>query len=224
MLLFDILCLKHKIHDKLRRGVRLKGSSSFTKAVETQHKDTLTKCHSRVEPGIYLLVSINPNFVFGQDRFAEPSREDYFDFLVRCYFGEGKNLLLLCVQRAYLDLNRTLHGFASHSGAEGLRKQAHQCLATSVIKLKKIESSEQRFDLWHRKTCSEVRESHQQGIRCVRVIHGKGLGSPGKTPVLKDKVHRWLVQKAEVVAFVQAPPMQGGAGALVVLLQPFRAA
>ena len=69
---------------------------------------------------------------------------------------------------------------------------------------------------------SFIRESHQQGIRCVRVIHGKGLGSPGKTPVLKDKVHRWLVQKAEVVAFVQAPPMQGGAGALVVLLQPFR--
>lgn len=70
---------------------------------------------------------------------------------------------------------------------------------------------------------SFIRESHQHGIRCVRVIHGKGLGSPGKTPVLKDKVHRWLVQKAEVVAFVQAPPMQGGAGALVVLLQPLRA-
>jgi DNA-nicking Smr family endonuclease len=68
-----------------------------------------------------------------------------------------------------------------------------------------------------------IRESHSQGIRCVRVVTGKGLGSPGKAPVLKDKVHRWLVQKAEVVAFVQAPPMQGGAGALVVLLQPVRA-
>jgi DNA-nicking Smr family endonuclease len=66
-----------------------------------------------------------------------------------------------------------------------------------------------------------IREAHRQGIRCV--ITGKGLGSPGKAPVLKDKVHRWLVQKAEVVAFVQAPPMQGGAGALVVLLQPVRA-
>jgi len=67
-----------------------------------------------------------------------------------------------------------------------------------------------------------IREAHKQGIRCVRVVHGKGLGSPGKTPVLKDKVHRWLVQKSEVVAFVQAPPAQGGAGALVVLLQPAR--
>ncbi|OGB28676.1 MAG: DNA mismatch repair protein MutS [Burkholderiales bacterium RIFCSPLOWO2_12_FULL_61_40] len=67
-----------------------------------------------------------------------------------------------------------------------------------------------------------IRESHQQGIRCVRVVHGKGLGSPSKTPVLKDKVHRWLVQKSEVLAFVQAPRAQGGAGALVVLLQPLR--
>jgi DNA-nicking Smr family endonuclease len=65
-----------------------------------------------------------------------------------------------------------------------------------------------------------IRESHKQGIRCVRVVTGKGLGSPGKAPVLKDKVHRWLVQRSEVVAFVQAPPAQGGAGALVVLLQP----
>jgi DNA-nicking Smr family endonuclease len=69
-----------------------------------------------------------------------------------------------------------------------------------------------------------VRDAHKQGIRCVRVVTGKGLGSPGKAPVLKDKVHRWLVQKNEVVAFVQAPPAQGGAGALVVLLQPLRPA
>jgi DNA-nicking Smr family endonuclease len=67
-----------------------------------------------------------------------------------------------------------------------------------------------------------IRDAHKQGIRCVRVVTGKGLGSPGKTPVLKDKVHKWLVQKSEVVAFVQAQPAQGGAGALVVLLQPQR--
>ena len=67
-----------------------------------------------------------------------------------------------------------------------------------------------------------IRDMHKQGIRCVRVIHGKGLGSPGKAPVLKDKVHRWLVQKEEVVAFVQTQPHQGGAGAVLVLLQPLR--
>jgi len=52
------------------------------------------------------------------------------------------------------------------------------------------------------------------------VVHGKGLGSPGRTPVLKGRVQRWLVQKREVLAFVQARPAEGGAGALVVLLVP----
>ncbi|MDR2154780.1 MAG: Smr/MutS family protein [Burkholderiaceae bacterium] len=56
------------------------------------------------------------------------------------------------------------------------------------------------------------------GWRCVRVVHGKGLGSPGRTPVLKGKVHGWLAQKKEVLAFVQARPVDGGAGALLVLL------
>jgi DNA-nicking Smr family endonuclease len=64
-----------------------------------------------------------------------------------------------------------------------------------------------------------IREAHRQGMRCVRVVHGKGLGSPGKTPVLKGKVHGWLAQKAEVLAFVQARADEGGAGALVVLLK-----
>ena len=65
-----------------------------------------------------------------------------------------------------------------------------------------------------------IRDAHKHGIRCVRVVHGKGLGSPGKTPVLKSKVHSWLVQKNQVMAFVQAKPAEGGAGALVVLLTP----
>ena len=64
-----------------------------------------------------------------------------------------------------------------------------------------------------------IREVTRQGLRCVRVVHGKGLGSPGKTPVLKTRVHGWLVQKKEVLAFAQARPAEGGAGALVVLLQ-----
>lgn len=63
-----------------------------------------------------------------------------------------------------------------------------------------------------------IRHAHKSGWRCVRVIHGKGLGSPGKTPVLKNRVHSWLVQKKEVLAFAQARPADGGAGALVVLL------
>jgi len=65
-----------------------------------------------------------------------------------------------------------------------------------------------------------IRTAHKNGIRCVRVVHGKGLGSPGKSPVLKSRVQRWLVQKHEVLAFMQARPVDGGAGAMLVLLQP----
>ncbi len=64
-----------------------------------------------------------------------------------------------------------------------------------------------------------VRDSVAQQRRCVRVVHGKGLGSPGREPVLKGRVHSWLVQKQEVLAFVQARPAEGGNGALVVLLR-----
>jgi DNA-nicking Smr family endonuclease len=65
-----------------------------------------------------------------------------------------------------------------------------------------------------------VREAHRRGQRCVRVVHGKGLGSPGRQPVLKDKVQRWLAQRSEVIAFAQASATHGGAGALLVLLAP----
>ncbi|RQH09812.1 Smr/MutS family protein [Paraburkholderia dinghuensis] len=65
-----------------------------------------------------------------------------------------------------------------------------------------------------------IREAGKRGLRCVRVIHGKGLGSVGKEPVLKGKVRAWLVQKEEVIAFCQARAHDGGAGAVLVLLQP----
>jgi DNA-nicking Smr family endonuclease len=42
-----------------------------------------------------------------------------------------------------------------------------------------------------------VREATRRGQRCVRVVHGKGHGSPGRQPVLKAKVQRWLAQSAE---------------------------
>ena len=64
-----------------------------------------------------------------------------------------------------------------------------------------------------------IRQAEREGLRCVRVIHGKGNGSPGREPVLKDKVKRWLVQKDQVIAFTQASAADGGTGALLVLLR-----
>jgi len=65
-----------------------------------------------------------------------------------------------------------------------------------------------------------LRESIKRGLRCVRVVHGKGLGSLGKMPVLKGKVRSWLAQRDEVIAFCQARSADGGAGAVMVLLRP----
>lgn len=65
-----------------------------------------------------------------------------------------------------------------------------------------------------------LRDAVRRGLRCVRVVHGKGNGSPGREPVLKGKVRSWLVQKEEVIAFVQARASEGGHGALIVLLRP----
>jgi DNA-nicking Smr family endonuclease len=64
-----------------------------------------------------------------------------------------------------------------------------------------------------------IRQAERDGLRCVRVVHGKGNGSPGREPVLKDKVKRWLVQKEQVIAFTQASAADGGNGALLVLLR-----
>jgi DNA-nicking Smr family endonuclease len=62
-------------------------------------------------------------------------------------------------------------------------------------------------------------ESRTLRFRCVRVIHGKGLTSPNKEPVLKGKVRRWLARWDEVLAYTEAPRHAGGGGALLVLLK-----
>ena len=62
-------------------------------------------------------------------------------------------------------------------------------------------------------------EAVQRGDRCVRVIHGKGLTSPQREPVLKGKVRKWLAQWGDVLAYCEAPRHAGGAGAVLVLLR-----
>lgn len=87
-------------------------------------------------------------------------------------------------------------------------------------------SIEAQLDL-HRMIVPEARESlvdflvnaRKHGLRCVRVIHGKGLGSPDKLPVLKGKVNSWLKQRDDVLAFCSAPRHDGGTGAVYILLK-----
>jgi len=78
----------------------------------------------------------------------------------------------------------------------------------------------------HRHTQEEARlalseflaAARRQGWRCVRIIHGKGLSSPNREPVLKGKVRKWLQHREEVLAYCEPRPHAGGGGAVVVLL------
>jgi DNA-nicking Smr family endonuclease len=62
-------------------------------------------------------------------------------------------------------------------------------------------------------------EARARRLRCVRVIHGKGLTSRNREPVLKGKVRRWLSHYNDVLAYCEAPRHAGGSGAVVVLLR-----
>ena len=62
-------------------------------------------------------------------------------------------------------------------------------------------------------------EAAQRGLRCVLVIHGKGMNSPGGEAVLRKLTRHWLAQHPEVLAYSDAPPRDGGSGAALVLLK-----
>jgi DNA-nicking Smr family endonuclease len=62
----------------------------------------------------------------------------------------------------------------------------------------------------------------EQGIRSVRIIHGKGYGSRERAPVLKSRLNHWLRERPEVLAFCSSRPDQGGTGAVNVLLRSRR--
>jgi len=63
-----------------------------------------------------------------------------------------------------------------------------------------------------------LRHCRRRGHGCVRIVHGKGLGSRQREPVLKGLLRKWLLRE-EVLAFSQAPAAQGGSGAVLVLLK-----
>ena len=63
-------------------------------------------------------------------------------------------------------------------------------------------------------------EAAKRSLRCVRIVHGKGLGSPNRESVLKGVLRNWLPQQLVVLAFAQAPAAQGGGGAVLLLLKP----
>ena len=71
-------------------------------------------------------------------------------------------------------------------------------------------------------TAAFLAHAVRNGLRCVRIVHGKGLSSPNREPVLKKKLSGWLAQRDEVLAYCQAPQTEGGGGAVLVLLRGSR--
>ena len=66
---------------------------------------------------------------------------------------------------------------------------------------------------------SFLAETNRRGIRCVRIIHGKGYRSPNNKPVLKTNLFRWLQLRSDVLAYCESAPSDGGSGATLLLLR-----
>jgi DNA-nicking Smr family endonuclease len=71
-------------------------------------------------------------------------------------------------------------------------------------------------------TAAFLAQSRRHGLRCVRIVHGKGLRSVGREPVLRKRIRKLLTRRDEVLAFVEPRSHHGGSGAVVVLLESSR--
>lgn len=64
-----------------------------------------------------------------------------------------------------------------------------------------------------------ISDVRNRGMRCIRIIHGKGYGSSNQGPVIKPLVNQWLRKKTDILAFCSARPVDGGTGAVYVLIK-----
>jgi DNA-nicking Smr family endonuclease len=114
-----------------------------------------------------------------------------------------------------LDTDDTLSFARNGIGPDTLRKlRRGHWVVQRQLDLHGLRSNEAREAL-----AEFLHSVTRRGLRCVRIIHGKGLGSINKEPVLKGKVRNWLANRNEVLAFCQAKAADGGSGALIVLLK-----
>jgi DNA-nicking Smr family endonuclease len=64
-----------------------------------------------------------------------------------------------------------------------------------------------------------LHEATERNLRCVLVIHGKGLNSQSGEAVLRKLTRHWLTQHQQVLGYCDAQPRNGGSGAALVLLK-----
>ena len=141
--------------------------------------------------------------------------------------------LRLADEREALELSKYGAEPSPHSWDIGQELEAEQTflrkgLGTDIlVKLRRAHWTTQSVLDLHGMTTDEAHDTLadflldacNRGLRCVRIIHGKGLTSPNREPVLKGKVRRWLSQWDDVLAYCEAARHAGGSGAVVVLLR-----
>jgi hypothetical protein len=89
--------------------------------------------------------------------FQIPTQAEQDVFLLRLYFGVASPLCA-CIDRAYLDFSRTLHGISRLAGAAVLRAEAGKRLCSWLAKLPDLNADPNRgtFDAWHRELCEQL--------------------------------------------------------------------
>lgn len=148
-----------------------------------------------------LLQPQQPEFVRSPANQPESIDEEWSDYIALSLAeGEEWSYLRPGLSRQTLrKLRRGQWKIEAELDMHGMTKdQARQALATFLLECK-------QFD-----------------IRCVCIIHGRGLSSKNNEPILKYRVGNWLAQSESVLAFCQAPPPLGGSGAVIVLLKSQR--
>lgn len=93
------------------------------------------------------------------------NREDYEEFLLMLYFGSNKDYINNCIDKAYLDFNRTLHGFSKVKNRDMLHTNARTYIKDKFIGLKSnIDrfNSQSIFDKWHEYFCFELKSIYKE--------------------------------------------------------------
>lgn len=204
--LADLKLVKKEIERQAIQAAALVAARIEAEKIQRIEKELFSKCVGQVKP---LVVAKKANLVLDLPPPIPAQKKRDEQAVLREALSDVWDTASL------LDTDEALSFRRSGIGAEVVRKlRKGQWSVQKQLDLHNLRTEEARDALGQ-----FIRESYKNGIRCVRVVHGKGLGSPGKVSVLKPKVQSWLIQKNQVLAFVQATPAQGGAGALVVLLQ-----
>jgi hypothetical protein len=99
--------------------------------------------------------------------YYKPTDVENNDFLLLLTFGEAISTdpLMACIKTAYLDLNRTIRGFAGLSNGAKICADAHSLIREQIRELRKEKSSQKEFDAWHKRSCEQLVSFYKEQLR-----------------------------------------------------------